>query len=239
MSWKPRRRTVWTVVFLMAAGGAGYLSTLVLYPAQIVPERHEVPALRGLTVLEANARLAALSLRGRLADSVADGEAPVGTIAWQSPASGTSLPVSALVRFAVSLGPARLVVPDLEGFEVTLADEVLRAAGLRLGSVDTVRGRAESGTIVRTTPPIGATTRLGQAIDVSVSQGVAAIAMPSVVGMTLDAARDRLALLGLTVGTVRQTLDGVPGTVQGQSPAVGTLLTKGQSITLSVSGVME
>ncbi len=239
MNWRPRRRTIWTAVFLVVAGGAGYLSTLALYPAQIVPARRDVPALRGLTPLEARARLGELSLRGRLVDSVADNEAPAGTIAWQSPAPGTSLPTSALVRFAVSLGSAPLVVPDLDGFEVALAEEVLHAAGLRVGSVDTVRGRAEAGTIVRTIPPSGSTARPGQTIQLSVSQGIASITMPSVVGMTLEAARDRLALLGVSVGAVRQTLDGVPGTVQGQSPAVGTLLTKGQRVTLSVSGVME
>lgn len=239
MTWRPRRRTIWTAVFLLVAAGAGYLSTLILYPAQIVPVRRDVPALRGLTPLEAIARLAELKLRGRLVDSVADTEAPVGTVAWQSPAPGTSLPTSALVRFAVSLGAAPLVVPDLDGFEVPLAEEVLHAAGLRLGSVDSVRGRAEAGTVVRTIPPSGATARLGQAVDLSVSQGVASIAMPSVVGMTLDGARDRLALLGLTIGAVRQTLDGVPGTVQAQNPAAGKLITKGQRITLSVSGVME
>ncbi len=226
-------------MILFVAAVAGYWSTCVLYPARLVPDREEVPALRGLDQAEAMARLTAQSLRGRVVDTVSDGEAPSGSVAWQSPAPGTILPQGALVRVALSSGPPPIAVPDLEGFDVPLATTVLRAAGLTLGALDTVPGGAEMGTVVRTIPPSGAAARLGQSVTLSVSRGIPTIPVPNLVGLTLEGARDRLAAIGLTVGTLTQRFEGTPGTVVAQTPAVGTLVTKGQPIALSVSGAME
>lgn len=234
-----RRPSVGLGVIVFVAAVAGYWSTCVLYPARLVPEREEVPALRGLDQTEAMARLTAQSLRGRVVDTVADGEAPSGSVAWQSPAPGTILPQGALVRLALSNGPPPIAVPDLEGFDVSLATTVLRAAGLTLGALDTVPSGAEVGTVVRTIPASGAAARLGQSVTLSVSRGIPTIAVPNLVGLTLEGARDRLAALGLTVGTLSQRFEGTPGTVVAQTPAVGTLVTKGQPIALSVSGAME
>lgn len=239
MSGGWRRPSVGLGVILFVAAVAGYWSTCVLYPARLVPDREEVPALRGLDQAEAMARLTAQSLRGRVVDTVSDGEAPGGSVAWQSPAPGTILPQGALVRLALSSGPPPIAVPDLEGFDVALATSVLRAAGLTMGTVDTVASAAEPGTIVRTAPGGGTAARLGQSVAISVARGIASIPVPSVVGLTLEGARDRLAAVGLTVGALTQRLDGTPGTVVSQTPAAGTLATKGQPIALSVSGAME
>ena len=236
--WR-RRPTIGLGLILFVAAVAGYWSTCVLYPARLVPEREEVPALRGLDQTEAMARLTAQSLRGRVVDTVSDGEAPSGSVAWQSPAPGTILPQGALVRVALSSGPPPIAVPDLEGFDVPLASTVLRAAGLTVGALDTVPSSADGGTVVRTLPGSGAAARLGQPVTLSVSRGVPIIPVPSLVGLTLDGARDRLAAVGLTVGTLTQRFEGAPGTVVDQSPAAGTLVTKGQPIALSVSGAME
>lgn len=234
-----RRPSVGLGVALFVAAVAGYWSTCVLYPARLVPDHEEVPALRGLDQAEAMARLTAQSLRGRVVDTVADGEAPSGSVAWQSPAPGTILPQGALIRMALSSGPPPIAVPDLEGFDLALAATVLRAAGLTLGAVDTVSSRAEVGTVLRTTPASGAAARLGQGVALTVSRGVATIAVPDLSGLTLESARDRLAAVGLTVGALTQRFEGTPGTVVGQTPAVGTLVTKGQPIALSISGAME
>ena len=234
-----RRPSVGLGVILFVAAVAGYWSTCVLYPARLVPDREEVPALRGLDQAEAMARLTAQSLRGRVVDTVSDGEAPSGSVAWQSPAPGTILPQGALVRVALSSGPPPIAVPDLEGFDVPLATTVLRAAGLTRCALDTVPGGAEMGTVVRTIPPSGAAARLGQSVTLSVSRGIPTIPVPNLVGLTLEGARDRLAAIGLTVGTLTQRFEGTPGTVVAQTPAVGTLVTKGQPIALSVSGAME
>ncbi len=234
-----RRPAVGLGLILFVAAVAGYWSSCVLYPARLVPEREEVPALRGLEQEEAMARLTAQALRGRVVDTVADGEAPNGSVAWQSPAPGTILPQGSLVRLALSGGPPPIAVPDLEGFDVALAGNVLRAVGLTLGPLDTVPSGAEVGTVVRTTPPSGVAALLGQPVGLSVSRGLAVIAVPNVVGRTLDSARDRLAAVGLRVGALTQRFDGAPGTVIEQSPAAGTLVTKGQPVALSVSGAME
>jgi serine/threonine-protein kinase len=234
-----RRPSVGLGVILFVAAVAGYWSTCVLYPTRLAPDREEVPALRGLDQIEAMARLTAQSLRGRVVDTVSDGEAPSGSVAWQSPAPGTVRPQGALVRVALSSGPPPIAVPDLEGFDLPLATSVLRAAGLALGPLDTVPSAAEVGIVVGTMPAGGTAARLGQPVAISVSRGTPSILVPDVVGLTLDGARDRLAAVALTVGTLTQRLEGAPGTVVAQTPLAGTLVIKGQPIALSVSGAMQ
>jgi len=163
------RRPLGLAAVVLVAGTAGYFSTCVLYPTRLVPDHHEVPALRGLDPGEATARLGALAFRSRELAPTYDAEAPSGTVAWQSPAPGTLLPEGAVVRVALSRGAPPIVVPDLEGFDVTLAEEVLRAAGLGLAGLDTVSSRRVPGVVVGQSPSAGALATMGQRVTLSVS----------------------------------------------------------------------
>ncbi|HRP08539.1 MAG TPA: PASTA domain-containing protein [Gemmatimonadales bacterium] len=166
-----RSPALWAVAAIGLAIAAGLLATWLLNPSPIVTTRVAVPALRGLPGDQAIANLAAVGLRGRLAGEFADPSLPVGSVSWQSPAPDTRLPLSAVVRLGVSSGTPQVVVPDLTDLELPAAAEIIRAAGLRIGRIDSVHAPAERGVIVGTRPDARSALRAGGTMQLTVSLG--------------------------------------------------------------------
>lgn len=221
---------------VLGAALAGYLATCALYPSQLLADSVVVPALRGLDSTAAIAKLAELGLRGRIADDITDPLVAPGQVSWQSPAPETVLPADAVVRLGVSSGRPPIVIPDVVDLPIDLARTVVAAAGLVVGSVDTVTEATEFGTVVRQAPSAGLPGTPQRPIDLTVSRGSISVRVPELTGLTLIAARDRLAAQGLRVGTIEQRLEGKPGSVLAQSPAPGELVTKESAVNLTISG---
>ena len=232
-----RRRRLWVVGIIAAASLAGYLLTCAIYPAPILPREVSVPQLRALPADDALAELRGLALRGRITDTTRDPLVPAGAIVWQSPAPETILPEGAMVKLAVSSGPPMVTVPDVSQLDLELAHDVLQAAGLKVGVLDTIHGSEDFGTVLTVTPAAGSTAKLGLLIDLSISRGPATVRVPDLSGLPLDVARGRLVALGLRVGTLTHRTDGKPGSVLGQSPASGEMMTRGSAVSLTISGV--
>ena len=116
-----------------------------------------------------------------------------------------------------------MAVPDVFAFEPAQARQVLEAAGLRIGSVDTVANVAETGVIVATRPAAGASRPPGSAIDLVVSRGPASIRIPDLIGLRQEEARERLESAGLRLGTITTVpaRRGPVGVVVDQRPASG------------------
>ena len=240
-TWRsPERRgrlIAWGVIF--GAALAGYLTTCVMYPAPILPKSATVPSLRGLDSAEAIAQLGELGLRGRVADDIADPLVAPGQVSWQSPAPETVLPASAVVSLGVSSGKPPVVVPDLIGLPLELAREVIAATALPVGAIDTVTEASDFGTVIAQSPRAGTPGATVRAVLLTVSRGPASVRVPDVMGLTLLAARDRLAAQGLRIGVLEQRFEGTPGTVLAQSPAAGELVTRESAVKLTISGAME
>jgi serine/threonine-protein kinase len=224
---------------IAAASLAGYLLTCAIYPAPILPHEVMVPQLRSARADSALAQLARLTLRGRITDTTRDPLVPAGYIVWQSPAAETILPEGAMVKLAVSSGPPVITVPDVSQFNLDLARDVLQAAGLQVGVIDTVPGNDDFGTVQSITPAAGSTVAIGRAIDVAISSGPAPVRVPDLAGVPLDAARGRLAAAGLRVGTLTPGVGGKAGTVLAQLPAAGEILPRGSAVNLTISGAIK
>jgi serine/threonine-protein kinase len=108
-------------------------------------------------------------------------------------------------------------------FELDEARLVVEAAGLRVGSVDSIASTSEAGIIVTTRPGTGTSRAAGTTVDLVVSKGPADIRIPDVVGLKQEDARQRLEATGLRVGTIttRQSRRGGAGIVVEQRPAAG------------------
>lgn len=234
---KRRRLTVAGIV--VGASLAGYMLTCAIYPAPILPRQASVPQLRGMNADSALAVLGHMALRGRITDTTRDPLVPAGRVVWQSPAPETMLPQGALVKLAMSSGASLVTVPDVGQLDLDLALDVLQAAGLKQGVIDTVKSDEDFGTVVTIVPSAGTTVKPGRTVDVSVSSGPASVKVPDLTGMPLSMARDRLIALGLRVGSLEQRMEGKAGTVLTQAPAPGAMLTRGSAVNLTISGAME
>ncbi len=166
-----RGSALWAVIAVAAAVAAGLLATWLLNPSPIVTTQVAVPALRGLPSDQAIANLAAVGLRGRLAGEFADPAIPTGGVSWQSPAPGTRLPLSAIVRLGISTGTPLVVAPDVIDLELEAAARVIRAAGLRIGRIDSVHSQVEQGVIIGSRPDARSAIRAGGTMELTVSRG--------------------------------------------------------------------
>ena len=225
----------------LAAAGAlmlGYLTAyLVLFPAPILPGRHEVPRVLGLTTADAQADLQRAGLRAARGNTEPHPTAPPGTVVWQDPPPGVRAPEGTRVTLVASAGPPKVPVPDVAGYEGALAQAFVRAAGLVASRVESVPAAAPAGIALVTRPPAGTMLAPGTEVVLSVSQGAPTITVPDLMGIGSNDARTRLEESGLQLGTVtrRRTYDAAPGTVVAQRPPSGTLAAPGTVVDIWVA----
>jgi len=129
-------------------------------------------------------------------------------------------------------------VPNVTGMATQPAQESIRAAGFRVGTVTTTQtaAAAEVGKVVSQVPAAGQRSRAGTAIDIVVSGGQSLVTVPDLSGMTQSQAQDTLESLGLRAtiatgnsGTVAK------GRVMGQAPQAGQMLPTGTSVGVTIS----
>ena len=225
-----------SVLILTAAALGGYLLTCVAYPAPVMTRDHPLARVLGLPQSEAEKELNQAGLKLRIEAEAADPVIPAGHIVWQDPPPGTVLPRGSLVRLTASSGPAPIAIPDVTGFEVEQARQVIEAAGLRLGDVDTVANAVAAGVVVFTRPATGATRPPAATVGLIVSKGPADIKVPDVVGLDQEEARKRLEGAGLKVGKVTSRDNRAkPGQVLQQRPAAGVFTPHESRVDLVIS----
>lgn len=160
------------IIALVFVVGYG-VATFMLSPAPLGETARVAPRLLELPAEAARARLAKTGLRAKVVDERPDPEAPSGTIIWQDPVAGTELPPGATVELIASSGRASVPMPDVVGFETAQAVEVLRAAGLRVGEIDTVgastAATGDGGVVLATRPAVGQPREAGSAVGLVVS----------------------------------------------------------------------
>ena len=142
--------------------------------------------------------------------------------------AGATVARGATVAITLASAPTT-GVPDLSGRTVAAAQEMLRSAGLVVGTISLRTTAAEPGTVVAQNPAAGAAAALGSAVRISVAAGV-----PNLIGRPLAAARTEIEALGLVVSVVEQPTDGPAGTVLAQDPAAGAPADAGTTVTVTV-----
>lgn len=124
---------------------------------------------------------------------------------------------------------------DVRGMTVAEADQRLAVFGVDIGNVaERYDAEAAAGTIISTDPQPDARVRSGALIDAVVSLGPEPRQVPGVVGMSEAQAVAELEAAGFTVA-VEKTLPFVlVDRIYSQSPASGTELTDGSTVTINL-----
>ncbi len=225
------------LLILLGAGIAGWLVSLIAYPAPLVTKEQRVALVLGLPQSEAEKALAEQGFRVKLREArEADPALPAGHVVWQDPPPYLELPSGSVVELTLSDGPAQVPVPDVMYFDLEAARRVMTAAGLAVGGIDSVPADTDRGVVVSTRPPEGTLRPPGARVDLVVSRGPAAVRIPEVIGLTEIVARERIQAAGLRIGLVSVRREGGrPGTVLGQRPNPGSFLPKGGRVDLVVN----
>ncbi|MFJ6831289.1 Stk1 family PASTA domain-containing Ser/Thr kinase [Streptomyces sp. NPDC091209] len=160
-----------------------------------------------------------------------------GTVISTDPGVGERIRDNDSVTLTVSDGPQTVKVPDLKGFALFKAKEVLKGDGLAAGMV--TREFSEDvtrGFVIGTDPGAGTPRHSGSAIAIVVSKG-APVELPDVTGSSVEDATAQLEGAGLKVRIAAQQVnsDFDKGQVAEQTPGAGHEAATGDTVTLTVS----
>ena len=153
-------------------------------------------------------------------------------------APGAAQPADA-ANASAGAAPARpsLTAPNLEGMSVNAARERWRAKGIQIiEDGEREDTGAAPGTIVQQRPPPGETLA-SREIRVTVAKAAETVAVPNVVGMSLEEARGAVRAAGfeLSEPTEEEREDIPPGQVLAQQPGADEEVTSGSIVRLTVA----
>jgi beta-lactam-binding protein with PASTA domain/predicted Ser/Thr protein kinase len=227
--WLFSRRLVYVMAALVAVvgvGGGGWWLTSGRYT--------HVPAVTKMTTAAATQALQLAGFQVRDGASVIDDNVPKGEVISTSP-SGRALPGATIV-LTISSGPRMIRVPSIPASDsVGQAEAALRAAGLTVAAATKPVGAQSNpviGQVAGTDPPAGTSWPENKPVAVEV---VAGLALPNLVGQDINAIQQWASANQLTLHPATVQSNQQQGTIVAQSPAAGTPVRPGQSISVSVS----
>jgi eukaryotic-like serine/threonine-protein kinase len=163
------------LIVVVALIGFGVSSSWV-NPGPVLGSDHAVPRVIEMPEAEAKAALTKAGFKPRVDAEWPNPGIPRGAVLWQDPPPDMVLPPNTTVELVVSAGPPPVAVPDVVGLAEPFAEKIIEAAGIKVGSVDTVHGGVEPGVVIATRPPTGQGRQPGTPVDLVVSSGPTAAA---------------------------------------------------------------
>ncbi len=164
-----------------------------------------------------------------------------GTVIGTDPAAGTKTAKTTEIKMKVSKGSEKITVPNVVGMSENDAKNEIVNAGLQVSSVDTEYNENYEAGIVTRQEPSGGKVEKGTSVSLTVSLGKKPEkkpTVPSVAGTSESNANQMIINAGLTPSSTvtYQASDSVPaGCVISCSPAAGTEVAKGSTVSLVVS----
>jgi serine/threonine-protein kinase len=209
-----KRSRLWLVIFTVIAliGGAGSGWWFSSGPGGLAA----VPDLTGRSL---EAAVQALDPLGVVIEQLEENSGTVaeGFITRTEPAAGYRVFKDSVVKVFISLGPKQLAVPEAKGLSIEATKKLLTDSGFVVGSVKNYFGTEAAGQVIGLSAPTGTILNQGSVLDVLVSIG----AVPDVLGLSAEAARELLAELPIAIEEVEVFNNQIPA---GQ--AVGLVLVK-------------
>ncbi len=164
-----------------------------------------IPKVVGMAPLQAERMLADHGLVLEPTDRYFSADIPAGKIMSQAPQPGAEVRRGWRVRVAESMGPQRVVIPNLIGGSERAAEINIRRRGLELGSIATATiPGGPTDQIVAQSPPANAVNVSAPKISVLLAAPLErnSFVMPDLVGHSEDDAVNAIVGAGLHVGTI-------------------------------------
>lgn len=163
-----------------------------------------VPALTGMSVYDASKTAGHVGLRLALENRFYSTDVPAGRVLAQDPAPGSKVRREWPIRITESLGSQRVNVPDLSGESERAATVSIRRSSLDLGVVAHLAVQGDPDVVLSQTPEPNSAGADGPRVSLLVSDpedesDKTAYVMPSLLGLTYNAAVARASTVGLHV----------------------------------------
>jgi serine/threonine-protein kinase len=226
------------IVSAVVAAAVAAGTTYALDRTGFLKEPVEVPSLKGLPVESARMLVERSGLLFMIDEERDDPQTKPGEVITQRPLERSKLYRGDPVTVVVAKAPAMVKVPLIIGQPLGEAKLRLEAARLTVGKVsEDASSDVPAGSVMAQSIAADSDTRVGAALDLTVSKGLNTIAVPKAVGRSLSMAKKELAKAGFTVGkiTYRTNEDQDEGIVLQQTPAAEAQATKGSAVDLVVN----
>jgi eukaryotic-like serine/threonine-protein kinase len=218
------------LLLVIVLGLAAYLLPKMLASPS---DQVQVPRLAGLTADQARAKLADAGLEAGQPDYGFSSTVAANHVISQDPSADEFVDKGSTVTFQLSRGIHPTKVPYIVGQTKAEADTSLQSAHLK-AQFEPVESDQTKGTVVQTDPKAGESVPRGTVVTVSISQGPRKV--PNVVGLSQDAAEQKLRDFGFTPQVRPDNTSTEPkGTVTGQTPDAHTPLQQGATVYITVS----
>lgn len=232
----PRRRgLVWLAIVVVLALLAAAIGWFFGFgPGALAT----VPPVKNLTVAQAQAVIQDAGL-GFTTHDVFDDSVNAGLIVASTPGAGAQIRKFEGVQLMVSKGPELFPLPQLTGTPIDAAKQALSNAKMTLGTVtESFSDTVAAGVVMAQDPTAGTPLKHGSPVSLTVSKGPQPIPIPKVVGMT-----QADAVAALTAAGFQPSVADTPvfdrtipaGSVVTQNPGAGQSLTRGSTVTLTLS----
>jgi beta-lactam-binding protein with PASTA domain len=178
--------------------------------------------------------------KGIVTDTIYTSEVEPNIVLDQHPEPGTIVKKGRTVRLKISQTEKLVLVPNIIGQSQRSAELLLNKVGLKISAISREYSViVPNGVIVNQMPDSTETLPKGYSVRVVISKGRSPndIQVPSLFGLSKEAAELELQRIGLEIGKVhyKQNEDLIPYTVLDQSIQAGTILENSQSIDITVS----
>jgi serine/threonine-protein kinase len=212
------------LVVVAGLGGGGWYLTSGRYSS--------VPSVAGDSQSQATSVLLANGFKVQTGNTLTSNAVGKGLVLSTSP-SGRAVKGS-VITLVLSGGPQMIVIPTVAGKSVNDAEAVLRSRGLTVSStLDKVGSTSAVGTVVGTNPASGTSWPANKPVAVEESAGQP---LPTLTGQNISNVQQWAQQNGVTLNQVTDTTSNqAQGIITKQSPAAGTPITQGMTVTVSVS----
>jgi eukaryotic-like serine/threonine-protein kinase len=226
-----RRRWPWIAAVL---GVLAVLAAIFLLLGPLSTKQTKVPGVVGTQLAIGKAILENKGFKTSVTTVVSPEQRD--KILRQDPQPNTKADQGSTVSLTVSGGPGQATVPSVDGLTQSQARRKLEAAGFKVTISREASDAVPTGQVTRTAPPAGTQIDKGSTVTLFVSSGPQKVTVPSVVGQSQDSASAELANVGLKVSAVSQdSTTETPGNVLSQSPAGGSQVGRGTTVTITVA----
>ncbi|MGW2143801.1 protein kinase domain-containing protein [Nonomuraea bangladeshensis] len=197
------------------------------------PDYVKVPSLVGRNMLLAEQSAVNGGFKVKKAPGQYSEKTAEGLVLATEPVAGTEVEQGSTITLTPSLGPKRVVVPNVTGMTGNDARAALAKEGLTPGSVKRLPNtEVERDKVIRSSPQVGEKVKEGARVDIFVSAG---LLMPDVGGMPKDEAAAYLGQQGFQVQVQEVDDDAEPCTVIAQVPKAKSEVDGGAQVMVTVA----
>jgi eukaryotic-like serine/threonine-protein kinase len=234
----PRGRSIWPWLLALGLIIAGALGGWFLY-TKIQDQLNNNKPVAVPDVLLLQKDLAKLQIQNAGLNPrvlfASDDTVPKGQVATENPGGGAKVGKGSTITLTVSTGKPKVQVPNVVGQDVTSAVTALAQLGLN-PQIMHIFSSQPPDTVTAQQPHSGDHVIKGSTIHINVSRGAKPVPVPDVTGQPYANARSALEGQGFVVKRVDVQSDtAAQGVVVAEDPPQGTSVSKGSTITLSVS----